>query len=121
MRVAFRGSPGSNDARIRFLDQMGYDLGIGLAAERMATGLELLAQLGVVLDDAVVHDCDIARARRMWVRVGLRRPSVRRPTRVADAARAQKVEMRGSVRKLCNLATPPDDCESVGFNDGDSS
>ena len=38
---------------------MGDDLGVGFAAKRMATLRELFAQIGEVLDNAVVHDRDV--------------------------------------------------------------
>ena len=47
--------------------------------------LQLLLQLEVVLDDAVVDDDDPAGAVAVRMRVLLGRPAVRRPARVADA------------------------------------
>ena len=52
--------------------------------ELMAVALELLLQVQVVLDDAVVDDDDLAGAVAMWVRVLLGGPAVRRPPGVAD-------------------------------------
>ena len=43
---------------ISLFDQMREDLGIGLALKVMAAALQLFAQLGEVLDDAVVDDGD---------------------------------------------------------------
>ena len=71
---------------IGVLDQVREHLGIGLALEVMARSLELLAQLGEVLDDAVVDDGDAPVAARMRVRVGDGRFAVRGPAGVADAA-----------------------------------
>ena len=67
------------------LDQVRDDLGVGLGDERVPFLLELLLQVEVVLDDAVVHDDDAAGAVAMRVGVLLGRAAVRRPARVADA------------------------------------
>ena len=50
-------------------DQVGDDLGVGVAVEDDAFGLELALEGGVVLDDAVVDDGDQAVAAD--VRVGV--------------------------------------------------
>jgi hypothetical protein len=65
------------------IEQVGDHLGIGLALEGPAVGAQSLAQLGVVLDDAVVHQGDAPGLVR--VSVALRRCAVRRPAGVADA------------------------------------
>ena len=70
------------------LDEVGDDLGVGLGDEAVAFLLELPLEIEVVLDDAVVHDDDPARAVAVRVRVLLGRPAVRRPARVADAVLA---------------------------------
>ena len=67
------------------LDQVRDDLGVGLGDERVALALQLVLQVEVVLDDAVVDDDDLAGAVAVRVRVLLGRPAVRRPARVADA------------------------------------
>src|SRR5208337_404725 len=72
-------------------DHEGGDLRIRLGRERMALRSKLLAQRLEVLDDAVMDDREAARGVRMGV--GLGRLAMRRPTRVADADRAQ--EWRG--------------------------
>src|ERR1044071_9811757 len=69
-----------------FRDQMSDDLGVGLGAEMSAAFGQLLLELEIVFDDAVVHDDDVAGAMRMGV--ALRRPAVGGPARVADAHRA---------------------------------
>ena len=61
--------------------------GVGLRSERVAELGELLAQLLVVLDDAVVNDRD-AVARDVRMRVALGGHAVRRPARVRDAEMA---------------------------------
>ena len=66
-------------------DQVGDDLGVGVAVEDDALFLQLALEGGVVLDDAVVDDGDAAIAAevRMGVAVGGR--AVGGPARVADA------------------------------------
>ena len=66
------------------MDAVRDDLGVGLRGELVAGPLELVAELLVVLDDAVVHDRD-AVARDVRVGVALVRHAVRRPARVRDA------------------------------------
>ena len=58
-------------------------LGVGVALEHAALRGQLRLELAEILDDAVVHDRDLAVHVR--VRVALRRAAVRRPARVADA------------------------------------
>ena len=62
---------------------MGDDLGIRFRAEMGVALDQLLLQLEIIFDDAVVHDHDIAGA----VRVGVvfRRPAMGCPTAVTDA------------------------------------
>ena len=69
------------------LDQVGDDLGVGLGAEDVAVVLEVLAQLGVVLDDAVEDDVDLVVAVAVGMRVLLGDPAVRGPARVGDSDR----------------------------------
>ena len=45
-------------------DQVGDDFGVGVAVEDVAQLLQLVAQHGVILDDAVVHDGRLRRCRR---------------------------------------------------------
>ena len=65
------------------VDEMRDHLGVGLRGEDVARGLEALAQRLVILDDAVVHDGDLA-VGDMRMRVGRRRRAMRRPPRVRD-------------------------------------
>ena len=67
-------------------DQMRDHLGVGLRGEFVAVALQLVAQFGEILDDAVVDDGDAVGEMRM--RVGLVGHAVGRPARVADADRA---------------------------------
>jgi hypothetical protein len=49
-------------AVVEAVDQVRDDLGVGLAGEAVALGLQRRAQFVVVLDDAVVHERDCGRA-----------------------------------------------------------
>jgi hypothetical protein len=64
-------------------DQVRDHLGVGLAAEAVASGLELPTQFAEVLDDAVVHHRDPLGGMRVGVVGG--RCAVRRPAGVGDA------------------------------------
>ena len=67
-------------------DQLGDHFGIGLGLEHAALGFQALAQLAVILDDAVVHDrhavCHVR------VGIGLVRRAVRCPAGVGNAGEA---------------------------------
>ena len=69
-------------------DQVGDDLGVGVAVEDDALLLKLPFQSGIVLDDAVVDDGDDAVAADVRVGVAVVGGAVRGPARVADAGRA---------------------------------
>ncbi len=70
-----------------FRHQVHHDLGIGLRGELVAIGLKLVAQLVVILDDAVVHQRHlVADGHGMCVTVTGH--PVRGPARVGDAADA---------------------------------
>ena len=66
-------------------DQVGDHLGVGVGGELLALGLQALAQLGVVLDDPVEDDVDLAGAVVVGVRVLLGDAAVGRPAGVGDA------------------------------------
>ena len=65
-------------------DEVGDDLGVGVAAEDDAVVQQAPPQRGAVLDDAVVNDGDAAVAADVRVGVGVGGRPVRRPARVAD-------------------------------------
>ncbi len=69
-------------------DEMSDDLGVGLGQELGAAALQLGAQLGEILDDAVVDDGDAVGRVRMGV--DLVRTAVGRPAGVADADGARE-------------------------------
>ena len=87
------------------------DLRVGLGDEHVALALQLVLQIEVVLDDAVVNDDDAARAVPMRVGVLLSRPAVRCPARVPDAVGAGErmgVNHRFQVRELAGAAAQVD-------------
>ncbi len=69
---------------------MNGDLGVGVAGELHAGGLQLVTQHGVVLDDPVVDDRDLARLVAVRVSVAVGRPAVGGPAGVAEAGAARK-------------------------------
>ena len=82
------GAHGVDDGRAlvdELAEQLGGGLGVGLALELDAGGLELGAQLGEVLDDAVVHQRDTAGLADVRVRVLVGRAAMGGPTGVTDA------------------------------------
>ncbi len=89
----------------RLVDEVRDDLGVGVAAEPHALGLELPSKRDVVLDDAVVDHGDAPRDVRMGVRFA--GTAVRRPARVADAGVPREralLQRRFEVRELADGA-----------------
>ena len=80
-------------AVVELVDQVGDDLGVGLAFEHIALGLQLGAQFVMVLDDAVVHQGDTI-TREMRVGVVDRRYTVGGPTGVGDAGARLHIVLR---------------------------
>ena len=78
---------------ISLFDQMREDLGIGLALKVVAAALQLFAQLGEVLDDAVVDDGDTTVAAGVGVSVNDGGLAVGGPTGVADTAGSVAVDV----------------------------
>ena len=72
----------------RVLDEVGERLRVGLGREAVALSLERGAQRVRVLDDAVVHQGDVAGAVAVRVGVAPGGGAVRGPAGVGDAARA---------------------------------
>ena len=68
--------------------QVHRDLGVGVAGEFHALGLQLVAQARVVLDDAVVDDGDLAGGVAVRVRVAVGGAAVGGPAGVAQAGGA---------------------------------
>ena len=90
---------------------MREDLRIGLALKVMATALQLLAQLGEVLDDAVVDDGDAAIAAGVGVSVDDRGLAVGSPAGVADTAGSVAVDVGKLALQARDLAHAADDIE----------
>src|SRR5579872_503102 len=86
---------------------MNDDFGVGLGREPDAFALELAAQFGKILDDAVVHDGDFFSGVRMRVVLGW--AAMRGPTGMTDADRAGKRLAREPVLQILELAlgAPP--------------
>jgi hypothetical protein len=103
--------------------QVGGHLRVGVGLQIDPGGLELRAQRGEVLDDAVVHDRDVARDVRVGVPVA--RATVGGPAGVADAggtrepAPARRRELRLEVGELALLLLDPGGARAV--EDGDTS
>ena len=96
---------------ISLFDQVREDLGIGLALKVMAAALQLLAQLGEVLDDAVVDDGDAAVAAGVGVGVDDGGLAVGGPTGVANAAGSVAIDVGKLALQARNLAHAADDVE----------
>jgi hypothetical protein len=62
--------------------------GVGLRVKGVAFALELVAERGVVLDHAVVHERELAALIKVRMRFGIADAAVRRPARVGDAGLA---------------------------------
>ena len=75
------------DSLEMMVDAVGDDLGVGLAGEGVAELAQFLAQLVVVLDDAVMDDRE-AVIRHVRVGVAFARDTMGRPARVGDAQAA---------------------------------
>ena len=71
----------------RFFDEMREDFRVGLGLECVTARDEFRPQFRVILDDAVVHDCDAARTITVRMRIRFCRRTVRGPSRVRDADR----------------------------------
>ena len=88
-------------------DEVGDDLGVGLALKLEALLLELFAQLAEILDDAVVHDGHPVAGMRMGI--GLVRLAVGCPAGMADAGGAgERVLLEPALQVLeLALGAPP--------------
>ncbi len=88
LQTASTKSSGDDVAGQVTADELGDDLGVGVAVEDDAFAFELALEGGVVLDDAVVDDGDEAVAAEVGVGVAVVGGAVRGPARVADAGAA---------------------------------
>src|SRR5690606_8714680 len=104
---------------LQLLDQVGDDLGVGLRQEVVALGLELGAQLGVVLDDAVVHHRQrVAGDVRMGI-VGIGR-AVGGPAGVGDAGAAGQRRAALQALELLHLAVGTQPLQAPFGDHGDA-
>src|ERR1700733_3592007 len=87
------------------------DFGVRVAREPYASRLELALQRHVVLDDAVVDDCDLAGDVR--VSIGFARPAVRSPARMADPGRSLKGGLAERSVEIGELAHGANDRQSA--------
>ena len=79
--------------------QVYRDLGVGVAGELHARELQLVTQRGVVLDDAVVYDRDLAGGIAVRVGVAIGRPAMRRPPGVPEPGRSAGAVDTGLVQR----------------------
>ena len=87
-------------------DEVHGDLGVGVAGELHTVGLQLLAQPGVVLDDPVVDDRDLARGVAVRMRVAVGRATVSGPAGVAEAGAAGEAGRVGLVQRRLEVGQP---------------
>jgi hypothetical protein len=90
----------------RLGQQMGNDLGVGIALEHTPPRAQRLAQLAEVLDDAVVHQRHFAGG--MGMGIGGGRRAMRRPARMGDARRARRriaLQLEHQIGELARRAT----------------
>ena len=102
------------------LQEVGDDLGVGLRAERMPAGFELVLQLAIVLDDAVEDDRKlpfVAARERMRVVLGHR--AVRRPARVTEPRRRMRSIRTRSALEVREVSDRTHVIESVVFEQRD--
>jgi len=86
---------------------VGKDFRVGLAREPVSLFHELGFALREILENAVVHDDDVAGAIAMRVRVGFGRPAVRGPAGVSDSRfpdRARGPELLHQAAELARRA-----------------
>ncbi len=107
-------------AVVGVLEQVRDRLRVRLGAKRVAGRGQLLAQLAVVLDDAVQDDRELALvARRQRVRVLLRDAAVRRPARVAETGRRDRAVRARLLDEVLEWADGADVLEAVGLEQRD--
>jgi hypothetical protein len=107
-------------AVVVLFDEVRDDLAVRLGLEDVPALDEPLAQLAVVLDDAVMDGDDVALPAAVRVRVRLARLAVGRPARVADAGAAEQRRSLQHVLEPAQLADLADDAEFAPIDDGDA-
>ena len=96
---------------IGLFDQMREDLRIGLALKVMAAALQLLAQFGEVLDNAVVDDGDATVAAGVGMSVNDGRLAVSGPTGVTDTAGCVAIDIGKLALQTRDLTHAADNVE----------
>src|SRR5436190_23848112 len=86
-------------------DHVGENFGISLGLELVPVSKEVVPKRGVVLDNAVVDNCQISRLIDMGMGVGVTRQSVSCPTSMTDADRAVNGAL---VQQVCETGHAPD-------------
>ena len=99
------------------LDEVRDDLRVGFCLEDVPLLLELVFQLEVVLDDAVVNDDDSARAVTMRVCVLLGGTAVRGPSCVADTVNAFCRVVAQRILEIHQLAGGPPERDALGADE----
>src|SRR5690348_13200293 len=103
------------------LDEMGDDFGVRFGNKLVALALKLLFQFEVVLDDAVVHDDDLAGAVAMRVSIFFGGPAVSGPARVAYAENAIDRGLGDGFLEVAKFAGGATDLQrTIGSHDGDA-
>ena len=101
--------------QVILLDQVGDDFGIGFGGELVAFLDQLLLQGDVVLDDAVVHDDDLAGAIAMRMGVFFGGAAVGGPAGVADAVGAVERLQADGFFQVAQLAFGAADLQAVAI------
>ena len=101
------------------VEQLGDDFRIGFRFERASAGLQRVAQLAEVLDNAVVDDGHAAR--HVGVGIGFIRFAVRRPARMGNARRPIHRTLTQQRLKIHDLARSAAAFDPAGCRDGDAS
>ena len=96
------------------------DFRIRLRLKDMPLLDELFLECQIILNDAVVHDDEVARAVRMRMRIAIRRTAVRCPTRMADAHRALRHIVLDLVAQSSQTANALLDTDAVAIVDSDA-
>src|SRR5690242_4179819 len=103
------------------LDQMGDDFGVRLGDKLVALALELLFQLEVIFDDAVVHDDDLTGGVAVRVSNFFGGTAVSSPSGEAYAEDAIDGGLGDGFLEVAEFAGGATDLErSIGSHDGDS-
>ena len=100
-------------------DEVGDDLGVGFRDETVPLPLQLVLEIEIILDDAVVDDDDASGAVAVRMRVFFSGPSVRGPACVADAVVAPQRLVADDTFKIGQLARASPKFHAAAMYDGD--